>query len=851
MNAPTHQFGTHILASHPRHPFGFAPATGTESRGMGSGTPLPEACLPHELPDMLDAFPHARVLSLDCFDTLLWRDTHAPRDIFARLPGTTPLQRSHAEAQARRRARFGSGRDEVAIGEIYAELLPNAAPAARTAAVQAELAAEARHCFAFAPTVELMRRAKARGMQVIIVSDTYLDANQLGELITQAAGDEVAMLIDRIFVSSAFGKPKAGGLYGEVLRKLSTRPGHILHIGDNKGADVTGVAPFGVATLHLRQFSDAVTEQLRLETGFDAMLHPHRPGELTSPQPHRAALAMGEPALPDAATRFGFAALGSVMTGFAMWLEAEAAALARQNGGTIHPLFLMRDGYLPMRAANGFGRIAQDRSLDTGLDTGHFGHAIEISRFTATAASLCTERAVQQFIEAELGTLPQALGRQLLIPKADIARITAGRDPANASLALLAHVRRSETRRAITTASRSLARRLVAHVRAVANPAPGDTLMLVDLGYNGTVQNRIAALLEKELKVHVAGRYLALREMDRPGLDKRGLISDEHYDPQALEALCANVAVLEQLCTTPMGSVIDYTETGEPIRTENGIKSQQSAIRERVQAGALAFIATAKGVALRRHSNGEIAHWRRAAANGLARLFYLPRAEELSVIAAFEHDVNLGTARKVALFDPAIAAKGLRERGLFYLRGAERMYLPAELADEGLPTRLTLFAARRWGLPLTFADFAGKPIEFPVIFAADNEVVRQTMTATPTHDGWYLAAIPIGDCRFAAALCLGALAQWLEVGPIRAMAVADFLAEAAEAGLEHAETQPLVPINDGMEEAAPGLWHAAEASGLLLVPPPQRQDATPMLLTVPLRPIIWRRNAPGSETGDA
>ena len=138
-----------------------------------------------------------------------------------------------------------------------------------------------------------------------------------------------------------------------------------------------------------------------------------------------------------------------------------------------------------------------------------------------------------------------------------------------------------------------------------------------------------------------------------------------------------------------------------------------------------------------------------------------------------------------------------------------------------------------------------------MIFAADNEVVRQTMTATPTHDGWYLAAIPIGDCRFAAALCLGALAQWLEVGPIRAMAVADFLAEAAEAGLEHAETQPLVPINDGMEEAAPGLWHAAEASGLLLVPPPQRQDATPMLLTVPLRPIIWRRNAPGSETGDA
>ena len=125
-----------------------------------------------------------------------------------------------------------------------------------------------------------------------------------------------------------------------------------------------------------------------------------------------------------------------------------------------------------------------------------------------------------------------------------------------------------------------------------------------------------------------------------------------------------------------------------------------------------------------------------------------------------------------------------------------------------------------------------------MIFASDDEVVRQTMSATPTHDGWYLAAIPIGDCRFAAALCLGAVAQWLEVGPIRAMAVADFLAEAPDAALEHAETLPLVPISDGMEQIAPGLWHAEEASGLLLVPPPPRQDATPMLLTVALRPII-------------
>ncbi len=57
--------------------------------------------------------------------------------------------------------------------------MPNASAAERAAAVRDELDAEARHCFAFAPTVALMRAAKAKGIETIIVSDTYLDEKQL------------------------------------------------------------------------------------------------------------------------------------------------------------------------------------------------------------------------------------------------------------------------------------------------------------------------------------------------------------------------------------------------------------------------------------------------------------------------------------------------------------------------------------------------------------------------------------------------------------------------------------------------------------------------------------------------
>ncbi|MGZ8337842.1 MAG: HAD family hydrolase, partial [Allosphingosinicella sp.] len=153
-----------------------------------------------ELPTLLDRVPQGvRYLSLDCFDTLLWRNTVTPRDVFADLPiaGGGLWPRAKADARARARAYFDRRKAEVHIEEIYRSLMPHADDAAIATAVEAELAAEARLCYAFAPTVELMRAAKARGLEIIVVSDTYYSEAQLRDLIARSAGDDVAALIDR------------------------------------------------------------------------------------------------------------------------------------------------------------------------------------------------------------------------------------------------------------------------------------------------------------------------------------------------------------------------------------------------------------------------------------------------------------------------------------------------------------------------------------------------------------------------------------------------------------------------------------------------------------------------------
>lgn len=785
--------------------------------------------LPHALPSALDGYDGIKMLSLDCFDTLLWRDTHAPKDLFGALPETTVTQRQWAEERARMGADLREKRGEVTIEEIYGELLPNGCTETRARNIQNELDAEAAHCFAFRPTVELMRVARSRGLEIIIVSDTYLNPEQLRGLIAAAAGKDVSDMIDRVFCSATYGKAKSQGLYQHVLKAVSVKPQEILHIGDNKNADVGGVAPFGVHTLHLKQFAESTEQRLRLEAAVGTMLHPIATEIAHTYQPHRAALALEEPAITDPAEAFGLATLGPVLHGFDRWLAEQAEALAARHGGKVHHIFLMRDGHLP--------------HLMFQASSGQAGHALEISRFTAAAASFLDAQAVQRYLEAEAETDPAVVAKQLLLPGQEIKAIMAKlprTDVASRATAFARAITTPSRLRQIVKASTAFADRLVAHVRRTVDPAPGDTLMLVDLGYNGSVQNVVEALLVRSFGVNVAGRYLLLREQFRAGFDKKGFIGHDHYDAYTLEALCSNVSVLEQLCTAAQGSVVDYAVDGTPIRKGNSIKSRQSAIRERIQAGAIRFARAQADVTIRSASANQAAMWRRGAAAVLGRLMYMPVAEELAVLGQFEHDVNLGVDNTVALFDSEVARKGLRQRGLFYMNGADRMYLPAELQGEGLALKLSLLAHKRFGLGLKYADFIDQTISLPLIVADGREVSTGNVTATPTHDGYYMAPIPVGDCRFSVGIQFGQLFDYVQVDSVVFMPVDRFLTDKMISDTGEIEALPSL---EGMEQAAPHLFKCADEFAFMMVPPPPPQGDRQMVLAVVFRPIARRETA--------
>jgi FMN phosphatase YigB (HAD superfamily) len=788
--------------------------------------------LPHALPCALDdASASCAVLSLDCFDTLLWRTTHSPGDVFQDIgsAGGNSQQRRWAETDARSRAALRRRSNEVAIAEIYDMLLPDASLEAREAGVAAELAAEARHCFAFGPTVELIRQAKRRGLKVIIVSDTYLSRDQLDWLITTAAGPEVRTLIDRIFCSSEFGKAKAEGLFSHVLQQMGVRPENILHLGDNLVADFQAPQRLNIPARHLVQFCKDTEQRLRMEAAASALLHAGT-RECATYQLHRAAVAVGEPRIPDRATMLGYSVLGPVLAAFDVWLRAEVQVIQTKTPGRVHLHFLMRDGYLPLAVHRAVGALDDVQVA-----------AVEVSRYTAIAAGLTSIERIERFLGREAGAGDYAaVARQLLFDRREAAALLGNSVSPQAQRAtFLANVRKSANTRKILSRSAALRERLIRHVQNATNPQPGDTVVLVDLGYAGTVQNWIEPVLRAELRVEVAGRYLLLREQERSACDKRGLLDARHYDPQALSALCGNVAAIEQLSTVAQGSVIEYLEDGTPVRAENGIKGRQSETRTAVQQGCVRFAAEWRGPVTVAPSTMALDQERRGAAAALARFMFLPQAGEVEVLRQFDHDINLGGGETVPLFDGTLAQEELRRQGMFYIKNAERMYLPAELQPHGLPLSLSFFAQRRFDLDLQRVDLGGSRLTVPIIVADGREVTTTHVEAHSTHDGFFAATIPVGRSQYAIGVQLGRLYEWVEVQ------AATFEPAPGPGGQEKCDKRPPIaarPSYEGIDPVSSNLMHCIEPTGFMMVPPPPASGDA-MILTVVFRPITARQSA--------
>lgn len=696
------------------------------------------------------------IITFDCFDTILWRNVEKPTDAFYALAERPQFKKNQFSADlrmkceeiARRRQWVKRGSREVNLIDIYRTFSPNLSDEAITLLANEELDQEINVCFPFQPIVDVIKRALALNKKVSIVSDTYLSQAQLRKLLTAHLGEGIVSQFHEVMVSCEFGVSKSEGLHLHSIKKHATD--RICHIGDHEIADVKSANQAGIHAIHLIQYPDAIKELMRLRTNamalFDNRVREHTPIY----NPLKTMLTKRECHHHTAAARLGYAVLGPLMSAFAVDIQQrveELSSLAKP----IKILFLLRDGHLPYEVY----RALYPQSNAS---------AVRISRFASYAASFTDVTTIENYLaDMIMGDRYEDMAKQLLFTAAEAHQISnqlrGEKSPQSRFIKIILTKKNIEQ---IIERSAQYRDRLMRYLHREAKVDKSDTLLLVDLGYSGTTQTKLTPVFKQAYDINIVGHYLI--SLSTPGWReaRRGLLDPNGCDEKTLQTLVTYIALLEQLCTTTDKSVVDFDEDGAPIYGDSNINQEQHDMLTKIQSETISF---AKSLAIPALLVSNPIVRQQVAKAELARLLFLPTAEEIALLQTFKFDLNLGTTDVFDMFDAEKGLNALRDRGLFFMEKNlknMRTNYPAELRYANLPLLLTLISQHKHGLSLTLNEMSFRRQAVTVIALKGDKSATEVIDAIPTFDGYFSLIIPVGKGDYFLGLSFGEQIKWLQ-----------------------------------------------------------------------------------------
>jgi FMN phosphatase YigB (HAD superfamily) len=636
----------------------------------------------------------APALSFDVFDTVLMRRCTTPDGVFELAcrhagaevgrPGLVESFVQHrklAETTARRRVfRAGSERArnggaaagasaEVTIEAIYREFprrlfgLETLSPADLA---EAEFRAELDLCVADPEVAFLYDEARDEGFRTGFVSDTYWGAERLARLLRHC---RPGLAWDFLYASCDHGTAKADRLFEHVLAAEGLDPAALTHMGDNPVADVTAPRRLGIGARPYAQATPWLAGVLQREEAIFALTTHGAPAgrrlDAGARTLRRRAARTTPVATPAAA--LGLAVLGPVLAAFDRFVEAQVRRLDAE-GRRVAVAFLARDGAL-------------SRDVWTRLHPDRPAAYLEINRRTAALAVADGEAGFAPLLDP-IDAIDRTTAVDMLgLDAPALRRFFATEGGVATGPALAAALPRLFGRKAIADLAGGMRDGLLAHLRREIDDFDAlDDLVLVDLGYSGSVQKGLRRALDLAVPAaggpygagpagpRLHGVYLVGKDaaLDDLGPDTASsFVSDLVVSPHVKAALLGNIAVLEQLCGAPTGSVRAYRD-GLPLREPERRDAAHVALAREAQAGALRFAEKLAEESLDGRPDpfaerDTAAAWTAAL---LARLLFLPTDDEILLLGGLAHDVNLGSRNTVALADPQAAANAVLARAL-------------------------------------------------------------------------------------------------------------------------------------------------------------------------------------------
>lgn len=310
---------------------------------------------------MLDV-PETSAISFDIFDTLIRRPVEKPADLFRfldakalRLTDFTAADfgRTRTMCEVETRKRLADSKDEITLDDIYDtlanyyDLNPGQLEELKNAEIELEISVAQERPFGR----KLYDMACATGRPVYLISDMYLSANVIDQMLQKAGYTGYREL----FVSSEYGCRKhSGELYKVVLELMDIAPRNLLHVGDNKLTDIQQAEAQGIRAF---RWSSAI-DWMRSNPIFAEIYSPRMgAGEKArSAIAGITALGMFDAPVPaenfeslsgGQAEKLGYAVLGPILTGYMTWLGREV-----RRDGISDLFFLAREGWILKEAYN-------------------------------------------------------------------------------------------------------------------------------------------------------------------------------------------------------------------------------------------------------------------------------------------------------------------------------------------------------------------------------------------------------------------------------------------------------------------------------------------------------------------
>ncbi|WP_150124256.1 HAD family hydrolase [Cupriavidus nantongensis] len=299
----------------------------------------------------------ASTVTFDVFDTLIARTVLSPGDVFTLMEERVReisdglivdfrRFRVQAESRAREIARNDFGYQDVTLAEIYAEFKSMLDIPDEYIGKICDLEIETEHAVVIPRAIgaDMLRVALRDGKDVMLISDMYLSASQIRDLLAAVgiSGYEA------IYVSSEIRKSKKeGDLFDYIIQRHGLVATDIVHVGDNAIGDFSVPAHKGIGVTRLRRAEEALFSEKRIGMA----LAPLKKSRTLSDSLLFSTVARGVFDTPGSEgldsfstgdpVRFGYAVFGPTIVGFASWIYREAV-----RDGVKDLYFLSRDGWI-------------------------------------------------------------------------------------------------------------------------------------------------------------------------------------------------------------------------------------------------------------------------------------------------------------------------------------------------------------------------------------------------------------------------------------------------------------------------------------------------------------------------